>query len=78
MATMIEQLEQKGHTYRSDGSVYFKIASMPDYGKLAHLDHAHQGKGHPFGHHCEPTAQNRRHHVKARDFVFLQELAERL
>jgi cysteinyl-tRNA synthetase len=39
MATMIEQLEQKGHTYRSDGSVYFKIASMPDYGKLAHLDH---------------------------------------
>ena len=39
MATMIDQLEQKGHTYRSDGSVYFKIASMPDYGKLAHLDH---------------------------------------
>src|SRR6476659_505982 len=24
MATMIEQLEQKGHTYRSDGSLYFK------------------------------------------------------
>ncbi len=39
MATLVEQLEQKGHTYRSDGSVYFKIASMPDYGKLAHLDH---------------------------------------
>ena len=39
MAAMVEQLEQKGHTYRSDGSVYFKIASMPDYGKLAHLDH---------------------------------------
>ena len=39
MVTMVEELEQKGHTYRSDGSVYFKIASMPDYGKLAHLDH---------------------------------------
>ena len=40
MAAMIVQLEQKGHTYKSDGSIYFKISSMPDYGKLAHLDHA--------------------------------------
>jgi len=39
MAALVEQLEQKGHTYRSDGSIYFKIASMPDYGKLAHIDH---------------------------------------
>jgi cysteinyl-tRNA synthetase len=39
MGALIGQLEQKGHTYRSDGSIYFKIASMPDYGKLAHLDH---------------------------------------
>jgi cysteinyl-tRNA synthetase len=39
MASMIGQLEAKGHTYQSDGSIYFKIASMPDYGKLAHLDH---------------------------------------
>jgi cysteinyl-tRNA synthetase len=39
MGAMIEQLELKGHTYRSDGSIYFKISSMPDYGKLAHLDH---------------------------------------
>ena len=28
-----------GHTYRSDGSVYFKISTLPGYGKLAHLDH---------------------------------------
>jgi cysteinyl-tRNA synthetase len=40
MGAMVEQLEQKGHTYQSDGSIYFKISSMPDYGKLAHLDHA--------------------------------------
>jgi cysteinyl-tRNA synthetase len=40
MADLIAALDAKGHTYRSDGSVYFKINSMPDYGKLAHLDHA--------------------------------------
>ncbi|MFN7914566.1 MAG: cysteine--tRNA ligase [Vicinamibacterales bacterium] len=39
MGAMIEALEKKGHTYRSDGSIYFKISTMPDYGKLAHLDH---------------------------------------
>ncbi len=39
MADLIAVLDAKGHTYRSDGSVYFKINSMPDYGKLAHLDH---------------------------------------
>src|SRR4051812_19699477 len=40
MADTIKALEQNGHTYRSDGSIYFKIATFPDYGKLAHLDHA--------------------------------------
>ena len=39
MAAMINQLEQNGHTYRSDGSIYFKIATFPAYGKLARLDH---------------------------------------
>lgn len=39
MADLIVALDAKGHTYRSDGSIYFKINSMPDYGKLAHLDH---------------------------------------
>ena len=39
MADMIAALEAKGHTYRSDGSIYFKISTMPDYGKLARLDH---------------------------------------
>ncbi|MBI2835042.1 MAG: cysteine--tRNA ligase [Acidobacteria bacterium] len=40
MSDMIRALEARGHTYRSEGSIYFKIASMPDYGKLARLDHA--------------------------------------
>lgn len=39
MGELIEQLEKKGHAYRSDGSIYFKISTMADYGKLAHLDH---------------------------------------
>jgi cysteinyl-tRNA synthetase len=40
MADLILALERNGHTYRRDGSVYFKIATLPDYGKLARLDHA--------------------------------------
>ncbi|MEZ5290430.1 MAG: cysteine--tRNA ligase [Vicinamibacterales bacterium] len=39
MSDMIAALEARGHTYRSDGSIYFKIASMPTYGRLARLDH---------------------------------------
>ena len=35
----IQQLEQRGHTYRSDGSIYFKISTLSSYGKLARLDH---------------------------------------
>jgi cysteinyl-tRNA synthetase len=39
MVELIQQLEAHDHTYRSDGSVYFRIASLPSYGRLAHLDH---------------------------------------
>jgi cysteinyl-tRNA synthetase len=39
MGELVATLDRKGHTYRSDGSVYFKISTQPDYGKLAHLDH---------------------------------------
>src|SRR5262249_38024867 len=39
MAEMIDALGSNGHTYRSDGSVYFKISTMPGYGRLARLDH---------------------------------------
>ena len=36
---MIGELLAAGHAYRSDdGSVYFRIASFPDYGRLARLD----------------------------------------
>ena len=39
MSDMILALERNGHTYRRDGSIYFKIASLPAYGRLARLDH---------------------------------------
>jgi cysteinyl-tRNA synthetase len=38
MAQAIERLGESHHTYASDGSVYFKIASFPGYGKLSHND----------------------------------------
>jgi cysteinyl-tRNA synthetase len=39
MCDMIQALERNGHTYRRDGSIYFKIESLPTYGRLARLDH---------------------------------------
>jgi cysteinyl-tRNA synthetase len=38
MAEMVLALERNGHTYRRDGSIYFRIASLPGYGRLARLD----------------------------------------
>src|SRR5258708_39150810 len=38
MVHAIEDLDQKGHTYSSEGSVYFKISTFPQYGKLSHND----------------------------------------
>ena len=38
MAGLIARLIERGHTYSADGSVYFRIASFPEYGRLARLD----------------------------------------
>jgi len=38
MAGMVLALGRNGHTYESDGSTYFKISTLPEYGKLARLD----------------------------------------
>ncbi len=39
MVEMISALMEKGHAYRAeDGSVYFRIRSFSDYGKLAHFN----------------------------------------
>jgi cysteinyl-tRNA synthetase len=38
MIALVERLIGRGHTYVVDGSVYFRIASFPEYGRLARLD----------------------------------------
>ena len=38
MGDMIVALERNGHTYRRDGSIYFRIASFSQYGRLVRLD----------------------------------------
>ncbi|HEX5110091.1 MAG TPA: cysteine--tRNA ligase [Vicinamibacterales bacterium] len=38
MCEMILALERNGHTYRRDGSIYFKISTLPTYGRLVRLD----------------------------------------
>jgi cysteinyl-tRNA synthetase len=37
MLEIIARLEEKGHAYRRDGSVYFRISSFPEYGRLANV-----------------------------------------
>ena len=38
MVALIRTLEEKGYTYRKDGSVYFSIGKFPGYGKLSKAD----------------------------------------
>jgi cysteinyl-tRNA synthetase len=46
MVTLIETLLERGHAYRTDdGSIFFRIASWPAYGRLARLDPAKQRVG---------------------------------
>ena len=37
MADLVENLEMRGHAYRSDDSIYYRISSFPDYGKLSKI-----------------------------------------
>ena len=38
MVALIQKLEEKGYTYRKDGSIYFSIARFPGYGRLSKAD----------------------------------------
>jgi cysteinyl-tRNA synthetase len=38
MCDMVVALERNGHTYNRNGSIYFKIETLPTYGRLARLD----------------------------------------
>jgi cysteinyl-tRNA synthetase len=46
IVALIETLLERGHAYRTDdGSIFFRIASWPAYGRLARLDPAEQRVG---------------------------------
>jgi cysteinyl-tRNA synthetase len=38
MVKLIERLQEKSYTYPSDGSIYYRIAKFPSYGKLSKID----------------------------------------
>ena len=40
MVSLIEKLLETNHAYRSDGSIYYRIASFPEYGKLSKINFA--------------------------------------
>jgi cysteinyl-tRNA synthetase len=40
MIDLIEKLLETGHAYQSEGSVYYRIASFPEYGKLSKINFA--------------------------------------
>lgn len=40
MVALIEKLREKNFTYVSDGSIYFRIAKFPSYGRLSKIDFA--------------------------------------
>jgi cysteinyl-tRNA synthetase len=40
MVEIIRKLEERGHAYTSENSVYYRIASFPDYGKLSKINFA--------------------------------------
>src|SRR6267143_4275059 len=40
MVALIEQLLATQHAYRSDGSIYYRISSFPEYGKLSKINFA--------------------------------------
>ncbi len=38
MVELVQKLNAHGHTYVADGSTYFRVTSMPDYGKLSRIE----------------------------------------
>jgi cysteinyl-tRNA synthetase len=40
MVVLIERLLATNHAYKSDGSIYYRIASFPEYGKLSKINFA--------------------------------------
>src|SRR5882724_7218787 len=40
MVNLIQRLLETNHAYRSDGSIYYRISSFPEYGKLSKINFA--------------------------------------
>jgi cysteinyl-tRNA synthetase len=38
MIALVQSLNEKGHTYVTEGSTYFKISTLPRYGKLSRIE----------------------------------------
>jgi cysteinyl-tRNA synthetase len=38
MVELVKTLEQRGHTYAADGSTYFRVGTLPGYGKLSRIE----------------------------------------
>ena len=62
MIALVERLVESGHAYEKEGSVFFRIASDDDYGKLANVDVEQQRQG-------ERVASDEYGKEDVRDFV---------
>jgi L-cysteine:1D-myo-inositol 2-amino-2-deoxy-alpha-D-glucopyranoside ligase len=40
IVTLVARLEAQGHAYRRGGNVYFRVSSVPDYGRLSQVSRA--------------------------------------
>jgi cysteinyl-tRNA synthetase len=38
MVSLVEKLNKRGHTYDVDGSIYFRVKTFPQYGKLSRVE----------------------------------------
>ncbi len=38
MVSLVEKLNERGHTYTAEGSTYFRVATLPGYGRLAKIE----------------------------------------
>jgi len=71
MVSLIEKLLETSHAYRSDGSIYYRIASFPEYGKLSKINFAGNIAGA-----SERILTDRYDKEDARDFALWKEPAK--
>ncbi|HSL84675.1 MAG TPA: cysteine--tRNA ligase, partial [Thermoanaerobaculia bacterium] len=62
MIALVERLLERGYAYQADGSVFFRIASDDDYGRLSRIDPSQVRRG-------ERVAADEYDKEDARDFV---------